>query len=166
LPSVRVPKELKEEIYFLTITVHRWYYLFDRHNRWNILVDSLKYCQANKGLRIYNFVFMLNHIHMIVQSKDMVGFIRDFKTYTSKAFKDNIAATEPHVLRLFEKSGAYHFWQKANMPEIIRNEDFYLTKARYIELNPVRKRYVNRAEDWVYSSANRDGSILMLDRLY
>ena len=161
-----MPKELKGEIYFLTITVHRWYYLFDRHDRWDILADSLKYCQTNKGLRIYNFVFMLNHIHLIVQSKDMVGFIREFKTYTSKALKDNIAATEPHVLRLFEKSGAYHFWQKTNMPEIIRNEDFYLTKARYIELNPVRKRYVNRAEDWVYSSANRDGSILMLDRLY
>ncbi len=139
MPSVRVPKELKEEIYFLTITVHRWYYLFDRHNRWNILIDSLKYCQSNKGLLIYNFVFMLNHIHLIVQSTDMVGFIRDFKTYTSKALKDNIAATEPHILKLFEKSGAYHFWQKTNMPEIIRTGDFYLTRARYIEQNPVRK---------------------------
>ena len=165
MPSVRVSKELKEEIYFLTFTVHRWYYLFDRHNRWNILIDSLKYCRANKGLRIYNFVFMLNHVHLIVQSKDMVGFIRDFKTFTSKAIKENIAANEPHILKLFEKSGAYHFWQKTNMPEIIRTEDFYLTKARYIEQNPVRKRYVNRAEDWVYSSANRECCGLMLDRL-
>ncbi len=165
MPSVRVSKELKEEIYFLTFTVHRWYYLFDRHNRRDLLIDSLKYCLANKGLRIYNFVFMLNHIHLIAQSKDMVGFIRDFKTFTSKAIRENIAANEPHILKLFEKSGAYHFWQKTNMPEIIRTEDFYLTKARYIEQNPVRKHYVNRAEDWVYSSANREEWGLMLDGL-
>jgi REP element-mobilizing transposase RayT len=95
----------------------------------------------------------------------MVGFIRDFKTFTSKAIKENIVATEPHILKLFEKSGMYHFWQKTNMPEIIRTEEFYLSKAHYIEQNPVRKRYVNRAEDWVYSSANREGYGLMLDRL-
>jgi len=64
MPSIRVPKELKEEIFFLTFTVYRWYYLFDRHNRWDILIDSLKYCQANKGLKIYHFVFMLNHLHL------------------------------------------------------------------------------------------------------
>lgn len=164
MPSIRVSRELKEEVYFLTFTVHRWYYLFDRHNRWDILIDSLKHCQFKKGLRIYNFVFMLNHIHLIAQSDDMIGFIRDFKTYTSKAIKDNIAESEPHILELFEKSGAYHFWQKSNMPEIIRTEDFYMTKARYIEQNPVRKRYVNRAEDWIYSSANKDVG-LVLDRL-
>ena len=74
MPSVRVSKELKEEIFFLTFTVHRWYYLFDRHNRWDILIDSLKYCQANKGLQIYHFVFMLNHLHLIAKSSDMIGF--------------------------------------------------------------------------------------------
>lgn len=87
MPSVRVPKELKEEIFFLTFTVHRWYYLFDRHNRWDILTDSLKYCQANKGLQIYHFVFMLNHLHLIAKSCDMPGFIRDFKTFTSSKLK-------------------------------------------------------------------------------
>ena len=52
MSSVRVSKELKEEIYFLTFTVHRWYYLFDRHNRWNILIDSLKYCRAKRAALI------------------------------------------------------------------------------------------------------------------
>jgi len=165
LPSVRVPKELKEEIFFLTFTVHRWYYLFDRHNRWDILTDSLKYCQANKGLKIYHYVFMLNHIHLIVRSGDMISFIRDFKTFTSKEIKKNIMDTEPNILKLFEESGKYQFWQKTNMPEVIRNEDFYLAKARYIEQNPVRKRYVNRAEDWVYSSANTEGTVLKLESI-
>ncbi len=48
-----VSKELKEEIFVLTFTVHRWDYVFDRHSRWDILTDSLKYCQATYGLHIY-----------------------------------------------------------------------------------------------------------------
>jgi len=165
MPSVRVSNALKEEIFFVTFTVHRWYYLFDRHDRWDILADSLKYCQANKGLKIYHFVFMLNHLHLIVKSGDMGGFIRDFKTFTSKQIKKNIAETEPHILKLFMEGEAYHFWQKTSMPEVIRSEDFYLEKAQYVEQNPVRKRYVNRAEDWVYSSANRENALLELESI-
>ena len=165
MPSVRVSKELKDEIFFLTFTVHRWYYLFDRHNRWDILKESLQYCQTNKGLKIYHFVFMLNHIHLIASSGDMGGFIRDFKTFTSKEIRKNIQATEPQSLKLFQEGEEYHFWQKTNMPEIIRSEDYYLAKAQYVEQNPVRKRYVHSAEDWVYSSANRESALLELESI-
>ncbi|MCG6538066.1 MAG: transposase [Syntrophales bacterium LBB04] len=138
MPSVRVAKALNDEIFFLTFTVHRWYYLFDRHNRWDILADSLKYCQVKKGLKIYHFVFMLNHIHLIARSGDMSGFIRDFKAFTSKEIKKNLRETEPQILKLFREDEEYHFWQKTNMPEIIKNEDYYLVKAQYVEQNPVR----------------------------
>ena len=84
---------------------------------------------------------------------------------TSKEIKKNIIETEPHILKLFDKSGTYHFWQKTNMPEVIRSVDFYLAKARYVEQNPVRKRYVNRAEDWVYSSANKESAVLYLESI-
>jgi len=95
----------------------------------------------------------------------MIGFIRDFKTYTSKEIKRNILEIEPQILKLFEKSGTYHFWQKTNMPEVIRSVDFYLAKARYVEQNPVRKRYVNRPEDWIYSSANKESTALHLESI-
>ncbi len=55
---------------------------------------------------------MLNHIHLIVKSVDMIGFVRDFKTYTSKELKINILATEPNILKLFEENGKYHFGKK------------------------------------------------------
>jgi len=98
-----------------------------------LLTDSLKYCQDNKGLQIYHFVFMLNHMHLIAGSREMIGFIRDFKTFTSKEIKKNIRETEPQILKLFQDDEEYHFWQKTNMPEVIRSEDFYLEKAQYVE---------------------------------
>ena len=82
----RISTEQNTGTYFLTLTIQRWYYLFDRHNRWEILADSLRYCQTNKGLEINGYVFMLNHLHMIATALDMAGFVRDFKKFTSKKF--------------------------------------------------------------------------------
>jgi len=45
---------------------------------------------------------MLNHIHLIVSSSDMIAFVRDFKKFTSKEIQKNIIATEPNILKLFQ----------------------------------------------------------------
>ena len=45
MPSRRVAAELNAGTYYLTLTVQRWYYLFDRYNRWQIMSDSIRYCQ-------------------------------------------------------------------------------------------------------------------------
>lgn len=61
------------------MTIQRWYYLFDRDNRWEIIADSICYCQANKGLELNGYVFILNHLHIIATAPNMTGFVRDFK---------------------------------------------------------------------------------------
>jgi len=101
MPSRRVAAELNAGTYYLTLTVQRWYYLFDRYNRWQIMSDSIRYCQDNKGLELNGYVFMLNHIHLIATSPDMAEFLRDFKRFTTAKFKTNLETTEPSVLKLF-----------------------------------------------------------------
>ena len=153
-------------MYFITLSVKRLYYLFDRHNRWQILINSLSYCQKYKDLKIYNWVFMLNHIHLIVRSQDVSGFLRDFKTFTSKELRENIAESEPNILKLFvDTKDKYNFWSSTNMPKMIETVDFYLNKAKYIENNPVRKLYVRNPEDWIYSSANPEKLLDLCDAL-
>jgi len=141
----------------LTLTVKNWYYIFDRYDRWDILVDSLQYCKLNKDLKLYGFVFMLNHIHLIVHSTNIAGFIRDFKRYTSKKIIENIRKTEPNVLTLFQKENSqYQLWTKTNIPKKIESEKFFLQKLNYIHENPVRKSYVLKPEHWYWSSVNPD----------
>ncbi len=155
MPSIKISKELNDQIYFLTFTVYRWYYIFDRYDRWDVLSKSLKFFLKEERLQLYSFVFMLNHIHLIIQSHDVAGFIRDFKKYTSYEMKRNISETEPHILKLFTgKDRSYHLWQKTNMPEIIESEWFYQQKENYIHNNPIKKNYVMSPEDWYWSSAN------------
>jgi REP element-mobilizing transposase RayT len=160
MPINRVSQELNQSFYFITPTIKNWYYIFDRHNRWQILADSLIYCQKHKNLEIYAYVFMLNHLHLIVRSPDVIGFLRDFKTYTSKRLVDNIRKYEPSVLELFKTDcGGYQFWKEDNQPKVIESEWFFDQKMNYIHNNPVAKGYVDRAEFWKWSSANCDSLI-------
>ncbi len=154
--AMRVPQSNNDGVYFLTFTVYRWYYLFDRFGRWEILANSLKYFRQNKELKIYSFVFMLNHLHLIIHSKDVAGFIRDFKKFTSKEIKKNILLYEPHLLKLFINNGKnYQFWQKSNMPIEMDSQEIFNQKDNYISNNPVKKEYVMAPEDWYWSSANK-----------
>ena len=47
MPSRRIATDLNSGTYYLTLTVQRWYYLFDRFDRWQILADSC----AGRGLQ-------------------------------------------------------------------------------------------------------------------
>lgn len=155
MPSIRIPNKEKNHIYFITCTIQNWYYIFDRHNRFEILAQSFKYCQKHKGLKIYSYVFMLNHIHFIASASNLSQVLCDFKKFTSREIMKNIAATEPNVLSLFpQKNGKTKFWQETNFPQQIYSEKFLRQKQEYIHNNPVRKQYVLKSEDWYWSSAN------------
>jgi REP-associated tyrosine transposase len=157
MPSIRVPRDNVAGFYYFTLTVRNWYYVFDRHNRFDILGNALSYCKENKGLKLYAYVFMLNHVHLVVSSHDAIGFVRDFKRHTSKELLSNMLATEPNVMKLFEVEGGGHeFWARTNMPKAIESEKFLIQKVEYVHNNPVRKGYVKRPEYWVWSSANPD----------
>ena len=98
---------------------------------------------------------MLNHLYLIVGSDDVSGFVRDLRHHTSTELKRNLKRYEPNVLELFwDTDGQFQFWKDDNSPKRIETEAFYLQKANYIHMNPVRKGYVERPEHWKWSSAN------------
>ncbi len=157
MPSIRISRENTSGTYFTTMTVRNWHYVLDRHSRWNILADSLKWFQENKDLKLYAFVFMINHIHLITKTDDTIEFVRDFKKFTARNILANMKNREPDLLKLFKSVGTgYEFWSKTNMPELIESDQFMVQKVNYIHQNPVKKIYVARPEDWSWSSANAD----------
>jgi len=72
--------------YFITSTVIHWIDLFTRNEYRNVLIKSLEYCRENKGLLLYGYCIMTNHMHLIVGSKKnkIEDIIRDFKSFTSR----------------------------------------------------------------------------------
>jgi len=52
----------------------------------DIIIDSLDFCRREKGLEIWAYVIMSNHIHLLVsaKNKNLSSVIRDFKRYTAQ----------------------------------------------------------------------------------
>ncbi|MDZ4858948.1 MAG: transposase [Candidatus Hydrogenedentes bacterium] len=48
-----------------------------------MIIDSLSFCRANKGLRLYAYVIMENHLHLVAGAPDLSGVMRAFKGFTA-----------------------------------------------------------------------------------
>jgi putative transposase len=68
----------------VTFTVVGWVDVFTRKET----INAFRYCIENKGLKIYGYVIMSNHIHAIIQATEdmstLSDLIRDYKKHTSK----------------------------------------------------------------------------------
>lgn len=100
----------QSKAYYLTLTVVRWIDIFTRQTYKDIMIDSLKYCQKNKGLIVYAYVIMSNHMHMAVsaENNNLSDVIRNFKQFTSKHILFMVRRwefTQNKVFLLFNKFG-------------------------------------------------------------
>lgn len=173
----------KEAAYFLTATVVGWADVFTKPVYKDAIIDSLKYCIDKKGLNIYAYCLMTNHLHMLANTEE--GFlledtIRDFKRHTSteiiRLIQDEPESRREWLLSLFgiagvesPKNNSYKFWQTGNHAIEIYSEKFVWEKINYIHENPVRAKLVKKPEDWIYSSASNylgEESILEIHRLH
>lgn len=100
--------------YYLTFQVVFWIDLFTRPTYRDVVIESLKYCQHEKGLEIFAWVIMSNHIHLLARSREdnLSGTIRDFKKFTSKAVIELISTSgdsgKEWMLKLFRPALVYH----------------------------------------------------------
>jgi putative transposase len=103
-----------EGVYFLSFATVGWIDVFTRNLYKDILVDSLRFCQTNKGLIIHGWVIMTNHVHLIVSVADgfsLVDVVRDLKKHTSKELIKAISANieesrREWMLAIFKNAGA------------------------------------------------------------
>ena len=159
---------LTKGLYFTTDTVVDWVDIFTRPRYRHIIIESLQYCQNEKGLEIYAWVLMSNHLHMIIGSSGenkVSDIIRDFKKYTSKNIlktlkDDNLESRRVWMLNRFEYGGRnddkiknYKFWQDGNDAQLIYTNDYLQQKMNYIHNNPVIAEIVDNPDDYKYSSA-------------
>jgi REP element-mobilizing transposase RayT len=153
--------------HFITATVVDWIDVFSRKVYRDEVIQCLNYCINNKGMIIYGYVIMSNHIHMVVQSKDgkLSDLLRDFKKFTATSILNKIQ-NEPESRREWmlerfrfatqshSRNKNYQFWQYGNHPEEIYTNKFMWSKLDYIHLNPVRAGVVEKASHFIYSSAS------------
>jgi putative transposase len=161
--------------YFITMTIVDWVDLFTRECYVNILIDSIKYCQQNKGLEVYSYVIMSSHAHFIVSSAgNLSDILRDLKEHTSKQIIKEITANKQESRRewLLEKftigqstktgKQAFRVWIPGNHPEELYSDKFIIQKEIYIHMNPVAAGIVSQPQYYRLSSASDESPIKVL----
>ncbi len=147
--------------HFITCTVLHWIPIFTRTESVQIIIESLKYLQTNDNLKIYAYVILENHLHMVVQSDDLGESIKKFKSFTAKKIINLLQAYNVQTildqLAFYKKAhktqSDYQLWQEGFAPKLIQNDAMMLERINYIHLNPVKRGYVDDAKHWRYSSA-------------
>ena len=153
--------------YFVTMTVVGWIDVFTRKRYCDMVIDSFKYCQKHKGLKLYAYVIMPSHIHIIISHDEskLPECIRDFKKHVARKTILSIEnetgeSRKEWLLPLFKQFAGkkrqnprYQFWQKTNYPIVLDNPEIMDQKLEYIHQNPVKAGIVEQPESYLYSSA-------------
>ncbi|MDB5982032.1 MAG: transposase [Pseudomonas sp.] len=147
--------------HFLTCTVMEWLPLFTRPALVDILLDAWRYQQAHQGLRLYGYVVLENHLHYVAQAPDLNKCVSTFKSFTARTMINYLEGKNAervlHRLRFTKRAHkidrVYQVWQEGVHAGLIWSESVMRQKLDYIHDNPVKRGYVDRGEDWRYSSA-------------
>ena len=165
--SRRYKFRAQDKLYFVTFATVYWIDVFSRKTYRDILLDSIRYCQAYKGLEVYAWCLMTNHVHLIIgtNKEPMENILRDLKKYTSvkilEAIQSNTHESRREwMLWVFARAGKrnannkhYQFWQQHNRPIELSNYQMAQQKLAYIHHNPVEAGIVLSPHEYLYSSA-------------
>lgn len=156
----------QEKLYFVSFATINWIDLFIREDYNNILLTSLKYCQNEKGLEVYAWCIMTNHLHLIIgtNNKPLQDILRDFKSFTSTQLRKEIInnpveSRKEWIKWMMERAGRknsnnndWQLWQQHNHPIELNTNELMDQKLNYIHENPVKAGFVAEPHHWKYSS--------------
>jgi putative transposase len=160
-------------VHFLTFTVIDWIDVFTRASYKTEIVKSLEYCQKNKGLRLFAWCLMTNHLHLVCQVEapnTLSAFVRDFKKFTAKAILKMIweerESRRSWILAALREAGKYDnritnykFWHEGCHPIELTSNEMIDQRINYVHENPVRNMIVEKEEDYLMSSARNYASL-------
>jgi putative transposase len=145
----------------MTCTIINWIPVFTRPATVQIILDSFCYLQKEHDLKLYAYVILENHLHWIAQADDLNKELNRFKSYTAKMlvryFEEDQVERILKQFHFYKKNHKidreYQVWEEGAHPQLLQTQNMLLQKLDYIHFNPVKRGYVDKPEDWRYSSA-------------
>ncbi|MCH5720508.1 REP-associated tyrosine transposase [Niabella hibiscisoli] len=144
---------------FFTATNLEWKPLLKTVAHKEIVISSLRFLVENKRIKLFAFVIMPNHLHLIWQMQPLIHpkhVQRDFLKYTAQQMKYHMQQHYPEMLQAFFVGAAdrmYQFWERNPLSIELRSYTIFQQKLDYIHFNPVRAGLCKYPEEYLYSSA-------------
>jgi REP element-mobilizing transposase RayT len=147
--------------YFLTCTVVAWLPVFAYPKFAEIILESWRFLQRERGVHIYGYVILENHLHWIASAPDLEKQVGHFKSYTARRIIDGLEEAGHRTLlqelsyfKLRHKTDQEHqLWQERSHPKQIQDDEMMRQKLDYMHANPLRRGYVDDPVHWRYTSA-------------
>ena len=156
--SINIPNHAHE----LTFSCYHYYPLLskDRTRQW--LADSINSAREELDLSIWAYVFMPNHVHLVVYPRNseynISSILKAIKHPVSrqalKWLRENSSQWLPKLAQKRGMRTKHHFWQIGGGYD--RNIESYETldsMIDYIHANPIRRGLTEKASDWKWSSS-------------
>ena len=152
-------------LYFVTTTAVQHYAVFKRAVMKRLVVDSLDCMRLRGRFRLYGFVIMPNHLHMMIQcdeSDPLAACVRDLKKHIADRLirqyrvEGNLSALnmlEDEVTRVGRQRRKV--WEDGYNAKDVFSPEFLRQKMTYMHNNPCQPQWglVRQPEDYIWSSA-------------
>ena len=153
--------------YFMTCTIAGWLAVFTRPEAVQILFDSWRFLQKNSEFRLYGYVVLEDHLHVIASAPNLSNAMKSFKMYTAaqivallEQYGAEVLLRQLRALKLRHKTKSeYQVWHQGSKPKQIGSDEVMLQKLEYIHNNPVKRGYVDDPVHWRYSSARNNAGV-------
>ncbi|HEY8999944.1 MAG TPA: transposase [Mucilaginibacter sp.] len=139
-----------------------WSHLLQSEKYKLIVLNSLIHLVEKEKIKVYGFVIMPNHIHLIWQNIAINGKempYDSFMKFTGHQFLDDLRNTDQQLLENFKvdrNSRKHQFWQRNALPIRLYNRKILEQKLNYIHLNPLQEHWnlVSDPNEYLYSSCS------------
>ena len=127
--------------HFVTFSCYHHFVLLDTAKLRDIVVGALEHARRKYCFRVYGFVVMPDHVHLLVSEPGraaLANAMQSFKIASSKRTKT------------WNRNSP--LWQPRSYDRNIRDADEFDEKLDYIHNNPVKRNLCAPPEDWNWSS--------------
>jgi|SRR5687767_4847389 len=149
------------KLYFYTNSIREWKPILKQYNLEPLILQSLSFLSNKECIKVYGFVIMPNHMHLIWELLKQNGKespVASLMKFTAHQFEKFLQKKDPAYLKEFAvdwNSRQFNFWQPDADWFLLNNETTILQKLNYMHNNPMLKHW-NLVDDPVkypYSSA-------------
>lgn len=143
--DMRPPRIIGRDIcYHVRVQCNNKEFRFEHENDFNFYESILFHYVKKYGFKIYNYVLMHTHVHLIIE------IMNDFTI-------DRVMRSINQVFSLRynrQKNRSGHLWMQPYKSSVIDSEGYALCCMRYLDRNPVKAGIVQRATDWKWGGHN------------
>jgi REP element-mobilizing transposase RayT len=139
----KIPRmHIEGALYYVTSRGDHNENIFKDDNDYKAYLELLKKYQAQYGFKIFSFVLMPNHLHLLIELKEGITIsqvMHDLNSNYTKYFNGR-----------YQRKG--HLFQERYKMVLVEKEPYLLGITAYIHLNPKALNLASDIKDYPYSS--------------